>query len=73
MSKKIMSKVNNRKVVELSVVVSEMVKATGETKVDISYDLTRNLQILLIYTFCCPNVFLGVSKDWSRLFTGFLI
>ena len=63
MSRKIISKVNNRKVVELLVVVSEMVKVAGETKVDMDCGLTVNLQMLLIYTFCCPNFFLGVPKD----------
>ena len=72
MARKIISKVNNGKVVELSV-VSEMVKTAGEAKVDIYCGLTGNLQMLLICTFCCPNAFLGVPKDWSRLFTGFLI
>ena len=71
--RKIISKVNNRKVVELLVVVSETVKVVGETKVDMYCGLTGNLQMPLIYTFCCPNFFLGVPKDWSRLFTGFLI
>ena len=61
--RKITSKVNNRKVVELLVVVSEMVKVAGETKFNMYCGLTGNLQMLLIYTFCCPNVFLGVPKD----------
>ena len=61
--RKIISKVNNRKVIKLLVVVSEMVKVAGETKVDMDCGLTVNLQMLLIYTFCCPNFFLGVPKD----------
>ena len=64
---------NNGNVVELLVVVSEMIKAAGETEVDMYCGLKGNLPLLSIYTFYCPNVFLGVSKDWSRSFTGFLI
>ena len=73
MARKIISKMNNGKVVELSMVVLDMVKSAGEAEVDIYCGLTGNLPMLSIYTISCPNVFLGVPKGWSRSFTGFLI
>ena len=72
MARKIISKMNNGKVVEPSINISEIVKTAEEAEVDMYCGLTGNLAMLLIYTFCCPNVFLGVPKDWRRSFTGFL-
>ena len=60
-------------VVGLSVVVIEMVKTAGKAKVDMYYGLTENLPMLSVYTFCCPNIFLRVPKDWSGSFRRFLI
>ena len=73
MARKMISKIDNRKFVELSVITLELVKTAGEAEVDMYCGLTGNLPMLSIYTFCCPSVFLGVPKDWSRSFTGFLI
>ena len=72
MARKIISKTNNGKVVEPSINISEIVKTAEEAEVDMYCGLTGNLAMLSIYTFCCPNVFLGVPKDWRRSFTGFL-
>ena len=72
MARKIISKMNNGKVVELSVVVSDMVKTAVEAEGDIYCGLTGILPMLSKYTISCPDVFLVVPKDWSRSFTGFL-
>ena len=72
-ARNIISKMDNRKFVELSVIASELVKIAGEAEVDMYCGLTGNLPMLSIYTFCYPSVFLGIPKDWSRSFTGFLI
>ena len=72
-ARKIISKTNNGQVVELSMVVSKLLKTAGEVEVDIYCSLTENLPMLSIYSTSCPNVFLGVPKDWSRSFTGFSI
>ena len=72
-AKKLISKIKNGKVAELSVVVSEMVKAVGEAGVGMYCGLTPNPPILSICTFCCPNIFLGVPRDWGRSLARFLI
>ena len=73
MARKMISKIDSRKFVELSVIALELVKTAGKAEVDMYCGLTGNFPMLSIYTFYCPSVFLGVPKDWSRSFTGFLI
>ena len=68
MARKIISKMNNGKIVELSSNISEIVTTAGEVEVDMHCGLRGNLPMLSIYTFCCPNVFLGVRKEWSISF-----
>ena len=70
MARKIISKMNIGKVVELSVVVSDMVKTAVEAEVDIYCGLTGILPMLSICTISCPYVFLVVqirSQDFYIL------
>ena len=71
MARKIISKMNNGKVVELSMVVSDMVKTTGEAEVDIYCGLTGNLPMLSIYTIFVLMSFLEclrIGADHSQDF-----